>query len=86
MDGYWANDVIVSVIFWNRDPAGYSDLYRVWFGFILTISAQDYQNYKDAYAFDQLCNSLGSLYAGFFRAFAERKESEILKRLDYIRT
>jgi len=50
------------------------------------ISAQDYQNYKDAYAFDQLCNSLGSLYAGFFRAFAERKESEILKRLDYIRT
>jgi len=35
---------------------------------------------------DQLCNSLGNIYAGFFRTFAEKKESEILKQLDYVRT
>lgn len=49
------------------------------------ISREDYQNYKDSYAFDQLCDSLGKLYTEFFRLFREKNESEILKRIDLIR-
>ena len=49
------------------------------------ISAENYRLFKDAYAFDQLCDTLGNVYADFFRLFQQGKESEILKRLDFIR-
>lgn len=49
------------------------------------ISKEDYKLYKDNYAFDQLCNSLGSLYSEFFLMFQQKKESNILKQIDLIR-
>lgn len=49
------------------------------------ISRDDYQMYKENYAFDQLCNSLGNIYGEFFKLFQQNKESEIIKRIDLIR-
>lgn len=49
------------------------------------ISKDDYKMYKDNYAFDQLCNSLGNLYSEFFELFRENRESEIIKQIDIIR-
>lgn len=52
---------------------------------VVHISKEDYKMYKDSYAFDQLCNSLGSLYSDFLTLFIEKKESEIIKKIDIIR-
>lgn len=49
------------------------------------ISKEDYKMYKDNYAFDQLCNSLGNLYVDFFKLFRQNKEAEIIRRIDIIR-
>jgi len=49
------------------------------------ISSNDYQKYKDAYAFDQLCENLGKLYQEFFSLHKNHKEKEILKRLNLTR-
>jgi len=45
------------------------------------ISLEDYQKYKDTYAFDQLCEHLGKLFIGFYQKFREGKKNEILESL-----
>lgn len=49
------------------------------------ISKQDYELFRDSYAFDQLCNSLGLVFADFFKWHQQGREAEIIKKLDYIR-
>lgn len=49
------------------------------------ISEKVYKQYNNAYAFDQLCASLGDLYAEFFKLFQNNRKEEIIQKLDYIR-
>jgi len=49
------------------------------------ITKSDYNMFKDAYAFDQLCDTLGNVYADFFRLFQQGKKTEILKKLNNAR-
>jgi len=45
------------------------------------ISADDYQNYKDAYAFNQLCENMGKVYGELFVLFRTKRKNEILQKL-----
>lgn len=88
---YFENDKIVfglnhsrfKLITFNRDY-----LVGSWVSFdkqgniSVHIAADDYQNYKDAYAFDQLCENLGKVYRELFVLFIANKKQEILQKLN----
>jgi len=46
------------------------------------ISADDYQQYRDAYAFDQLCENLGKVYREMFVLYRSNRKKEILQKLN----
>lgn len=50
----------------------------------VNISRVDYSKYKDSLSFDQLCNSLGSLFIEFHDHFISGNASRIIERLDSI--
>ncbi|MBN1199899.1 MAG: hypothetical protein JXA23_11150, partial [Bacteroidales bacterium] len=43
------------------------------------ISLEDYQKFKNTYAFDQLCHHLGVMFIRFYQAFREGKKETILE-------
>lgn len=67
-------------------PPAYRD--RTWVGFdfegnvSVNISRKDYDAYRDQFAFDQLCENLGTVMVEFFEWFRAEEEARILDRLD----
>ncbi len=70
--------------------ADYSDETWVSFDFegqvSVNISHRDYLHYKEAFSFDQLCQSLGDLFVGFVETFERGEGVRIIDRLDAVNT
>lgn len=49
---------------------------------LVTIRREDYLQYKDQLSFDELCQSMASLFIRFLKLYREGKEAEILRMLD----
>jgi hypothetical protein len=49
------------------------------------ISREDHAQFRESYAFDQLCDSLGSVFTEFFHLHQQGRGQEILHKLDFIR-
>jgi hypothetical protein len=49
---------------------------------IVNISSKDYRQYRDAYAFDQICANLGKLFLEFLEDYKKDQALRILDRLD----
>jgi len=49
---------------------------------VVYISKKSYLRYKDELTFDQLCESLGDLFKGFFDLFKNGNEHEIIKTMN----
>lgn len=47
----------------------------------VNIAQEDYQKYKDSYAFDQLCDHLGKLFIEFFEYYKKGDKEMILHKL-----
>jgi len=47
----------------------------------VNIAQTDYQNYKDSYAFNQLCDHLGKLFIEFFEYYKKGEQENILHKL-----
>jgi len=47
----------------------------------VNIAREDYQRFRDSYAFDQLCNHLGKLLIGFYEDFQKGERTKILNGL-----
>ena len=48
----------------------------------ISISKSDYKKYRDELTFDQLCNSLGSLFNTFLQLYLEGKSEEIIPLIE----
>jgi hypothetical protein len=49
---------------------------------IVNISSRDYQQYRDVYAFDQVCANLGKLFIEFLEDYKKDQSLKILDKLD----
>ena len=71
------------LLFYNTDYSGDS-----WVAFdnvdnvIVNISSRDYQQYRDVYAFDQVCANLGKLFIEFLEDYKKDQSLKILDKLD----
>ncbi|MFC2102746.1 hypothetical protein ACFLS7_07100, partial [Bacteroidota bacterium] len=50
-------------------------------GVTVNISLEDYEKYKDSYAFDQLCDHLGKLFIEFYEHYKKGDQKLILSKL-----
>ena len=48
----------------------------------VNIAKKDYKKYKEEYAFDELCESLGNLFKSFLEYFKDGKQDKIIKMFD----
>ncbi len=48
------------------------------------LSREDHAQFRESYAFDQLCNSLGSVFSGFFELYRQGREQEVVRSLDSV--
>jgi hypothetical protein len=49
---------------------------------VVNISSRDYQQYKDVYAFDQVCANLGRLFIEFLEDYKKGQALNILDKID----
>ena len=49
---------------------------------VVSISPKDYQQYKDVYAFDQVCTNLGKLFIEFLEDYKKDQALNIIDKLD----